>query len=103
LPISEVTIVLIVFVQRLFSLSDVFTFFRLVSIDLDVTGPFFGHFIFVENRFDRAFRHASFAIDALIGVDVEHRVAFVKALDWANDNAIGVAATITRLGDNMSH
>lgn len=57
----------------------------------------------MENRFHRALSDASFAIDALIWMDVEHLVPFVKALDWANDNAVGISATNTGLSDNVSH
>jgi hypothetical protein len=57
----------------------------------------------VKNRFDRAFRNARFAVNALIGMDVQHRVAFVKALDGTNHDAIGVSAAIARLGNYMCH
>jgi hypothetical protein len=57
----------------------------------------------VEYRFDWAFGDASFAVDALIRVDVEHVCAFVKAFDGADHYAIGVSAAYARLSHNVSH
>jgi len=41
------------------------------------------HVVFVEDRLNRAYRLAGAAVDALVGVDVEHPAAFVDAVDWA--------------------
>ena len=57
----------------------------------------------MENGFNGAFRDSSFAIDALLRVDVEHLFALIKALDRANNYAIGVSATNTGLGNNVGH
>src|SRR5215470_11538823 len=46
-------------------------------------GPLLGDVVFVEDRFDRADRLASAAVDAFVGVDVEHPLAFVDAVDRA--------------------
>lgn len=73
------------------------------GVELDVVFPFGWHVVFVEDRFNRAFSYASFAVDALIWVDVEHLVPFVKALDWAYDNAVGIAAANAGLSDDVSH
>lgn len=72
-------------------------------VHLNVVFPFGGHVVLVKNGFDGAFRDASFAIDALLGVDVEHLFALIKALDRANNYAIGVSATNTGLGNNVGH
>jgi len=45
--------------------------------------PLVGHVVFVEDRLNRAYRLAGAAVDALVGVDVEHPPAFVDAVDWA--------------------
>ena len=67
-----------------------------------VGGPFRRQVVFVEDGFDRAFRDAGFAVDALIRMDEEHRLAFVKAFDRADDDAVSVLAVETRLGDDVS-
>jgi hypothetical protein len=36
-------------------------------------------------------------------MDVQHLIPFVEAFDWADDNAVGIAATDTWLGDDVSH
>src|SRR5690606_31894110 len=68
-----------------------------------VVGPFARQVVFVENGLDRTFRDASFAVDALFRMDVEHRFAFVEALNRAHDHTIGVLTVETRLGNNVGH
>ena len=57
----------------------------------------------MEDCLDRAFGHTSLAVDAFFGVDVDHLLPFVKALDRANHNAIGVLAGETWLSNDVSH
>jgi hypothetical protein len=57
----------------------------------------------VKDGLDGALGNAGFAIDALIGMDVEHLLAFVEAFDRANHHAICVFAAEARLNDNVSH
>jgi hypothetical protein len=57
----------------------------------------------MKDRLDRAFGNASFAVDALIGMDVEDLLPFVEALDRANDHAVGVLAAEAGLANNVSH
>ena len=73
------------------------------SVERGVICPFLGQVIFMEDRLDRTFRHTGFAIDSFIRVDVKHRFAFVKALDWANNNAIGVLTAEARFDDDVGH
>ena len=47
----------------------------------------------MENRFDWAFRNASFTVNALFRMNVEHLIAFVEAFHGAYDHAIGVFAS----------
>lgn len=68
-----------------------------------VVGPLFRKVVFVENRFDWAFWHAGFAVDAFIRMDVEHRFAFVEALHGAHDDAVGVLTIEAGFGNNVSH
>jgi hypothetical protein len=65
--------------------------------------PFVWNIIFVINGIHRAFGNARFAIDALIGVDVQHRFAFIKTFHGTDDNAVGVTASIAWFGHHMSH
>lgn len=57
----------------------------------------------MEDRFDRAFWNACFAVDAFVWMDVKHRVGFVEALDWADDDAVGVFAIVAGFGDDVRH
>ena len=93
----------LVVTQRLFAFGDVLASFRLFRIQLDVALPFLRHVVFMEDRFDRAFWNTRFAIDALFWMDVKHRLALVEAFYRANNDAIGVATSVARLGDNVSH
>ena len=65
-----------------------------------------GHFIFREDGVERAFGDARAAIDAGVGIDVEHgetigRVAGNDAFDGANFDASAV--TNTQAGNNVGH
>jgi hypothetical protein len=57
----------------------------------------------MENGLDRAFRNARFAVDAFIGMDVNHLLALVETLHGANYDAIGVLTTEAGLGNHMCH
>ena len=57
----------------------------------------------MEDRLDRTFGDAGFAVDAFIGMNVDHRFAFVEAFDRANNHAVGVFTVETRFGNDMSH
>lgn len=46
---------------------------------------------------------AGIAIHTLLGVDEQHRFAFVEAVARTNDNAICLLAVKTRFSDNVSH
>jgi hypothetical protein len=76
---------------------------RHLGVDLNVILHVVWHVIFMKNGFHGAFGDTSLAIDALVGVDVQHRFPFVKALDWAHDDAVRVSAPIAGLGNDMSH
>src|SRR5258708_2792828 len=65
--------------------------------------PLVGHVVFVEDRLDRADRLAGAAVDALVGVDVEHPLAFVDAVDRAFLDAALVLDVDARLGDHIRH
>jgi len=77
--------------------------FRFGGVELDIALPLVRDVVLVEDGFNGAFGNACFAINTLFGVDVEHLIAFVEALYWANDDAIGVFASRARLGNNVSH
>src|SRR5579863_9335053 len=62
----------------------------IVAIELQ---PLLGHRLAVGNdRLDRAFRLAYPAIDALVGVDDEHVLALIEAIDRAHLDAIHIFA-----------
>src|SRR5215472_8026192 len=66
-------------------------------------GPLLGDVVFVEDRLDGADRLAGAAVDALVGVDVEHPLAFVDAVDRAFLDAALVLDVDARLGDHIRH
>src|SRR5205814_9070088 len=53
--------------------------------------------------FRSAFGDASFAVNALIRMDVEHLLPFIKALNRADDDAVGVLAAEAGLANDVSH
>src|SRR5260370_31301829 len=55
------------------------------------------------NGLHRALWHTGFTIDAVDGIDVEHRIILVKTLHGTDDNAIGVLAIVARLANGVSH
>src|SRR6266511_4956096 len=65
--------------------------------------PLGRYVVFVEDRLDGAYRLARPAVDALVGVEVEHPVAFVDAVDRALLDAGPVEHIDARLGDDVSH
>ena len=85
-----------------------------ITLDGDV-GPLFGVFgvdfqPLVETRFgvgldrvSRAFRFAHPAIDAFVGVNDEHVLAFVEAIDRTHFHAIGVFAADAIVGHDVGH
>lgn len=56
-----------------------------------------------EDRFDRAFRYAGFAIDAIAWIDVKKHVILIEALNRTNRHAIGVLAIVARFANSMRH
>ncbi len=74
-----------------------------LAVQSDVLLPFFRDIILVVNRFDWTFRDSRFAVDTVIRIDKQHRLALAKRLAWADNNAIGVLAAETRLGDDHRH
>src|SRR5262249_18425464 len=62
-----------------------------------------GHVVFSEDRFDRTFRNAQRAIDALVGIDDEHVRTFAEAVHRTDVHTIGILALDARLGYNVSH
>lgn len=73
------------------------------GVELDKCLLVFGHVVLMEDGFDGAFGHAGFAIDAFVRMDIEDLLAFVEALDRANDDAVGVLAAEAGLANNVGH
>jgi hypothetical protein len=55
------------------------------------------------DRLGRAFRLAHAAIDALVGMDDEHVLAFIEAVDRTHLDAIHVLALDAIVGDDIGH
>ena len=56
-----------------------------------------------QNRLRRAFRFADSAIDALVGMNDEHVLAFIKTVHRTDFDAIGVLTLDAGFGDNIGH
>jgi hypothetical protein len=63
-----------------------------VDIYLGPVSVVFRNISVCEDCFDRTLRHASIAIDASVGIDVEAIGKFVKSFDRANGRAVGIFA-----------
>src|SRR3954453_14309426 len=74
-----------------------------LDVGLVVVLPLVRGVVLVEDRLDRADRLARTAVDALVGVDVEHPGALVDAVDRALLDAGAVENIDTRLGDDVGH
>ena len=57
----------------------------------------------MEDRRDRTFGNAGFAVDTFLRMDKENGFTFVEAFHRANDDAVRVFAVEARLSNNMSH
>src|SRR5699024_5288869 len=76
---------------------------EVIDVDVVVDAPLFGHVILVEDRLDRAHRFAGTAVDAFVGVDVQHPFPFIDAVDWALIDAGLVLHVDTRFSNDVSH
>ncbi len=65
--------------------------------------PLFRDTVFLEDGFNRALGNARIAIDALVRVDVKDLLAFVKRIDRADDDAIGVFTGEAGFGNDKGH
>src|SRR5581483_11818655 len=65
--------------------------------------PLLRNVVLVEDRLDRTHRLTGTTVDALIGVDVEHPVALVDAVDRTLLDARLVEQVDTRFGDDVGH
>ena len=65
--------------------------------------PLLGGVVLVEDRLDRADRLTGTAVDAFVGVDVQHPLALVDAVDRALLDAGLVLEVDTRLRDDVGH
>jgi hypothetical protein len=72
-------------------------------IEFFVTLPLFWQVVFLEDGFDGALWNTRFAVDALLRIDVEHRLTLVEAFHGAHHDAVSVLAVETRFGDDVSH
>ena len=57
----------------------------------------------MEDRRNRAFRNARFAVNAFFRMNEKNRFTFVEAFDRTYDNAVCVFAVEARLSNDMSH
>jgi hypothetical protein len=86
-------------------------FLKMVGIDLNVLLPFSRNVVFRENGLHGAFVDAQAAVNAGVGVDVEHVgaakfrliLAGMDAIDGAHRDAGGVFRTGAGLGNNVWH
>ncbi len=89
--------------ERLFLFSDDRALRRHFGVQGGEVFPLFRQVVFVEDCFDGAFRDAGFAVDALVGMDVENLFPFVKTFDGAHYNAVGVFACEAWFSNDVCH
>jgi hypothetical protein len=73
------------------------------GVEVSERHPFFRQVILVENGLRWTFGNTRFAVDAIVGMDVKHPLPFVEAIRGTDDDAVGVFAPETRLGDDVCH
>jgi len=61
------------------------------------------HIVFVEYGVDRALGNTSFAVDAFIGMDVNHIGVLIKAIAGANLQAGLIFAAFARFSHDHRH
>ena len=74
-----------------------------LDVRLVVVLPLVGQVVLVVDRLDGAHRLAGTAVDALVGVDVQHPVTLVDAVDRAFVDAGAVFDIHTRKSDHVRH
>jgi hypothetical protein len=57
----------------------------------------------MEDCFNGTLGNASFAVNALVRMNVQNLLTLIEALNRANHDAIGVLAAEARLTDDVSH
>ena len=57
----------------------------------------------MEDRRNRAFWNARFAVNAFFRMNEQNRFTFVEAFDGTYNNAVSVFAVEARLSNDMSH
>jgi hypothetical protein len=63
----------------------------------------FNQLVLSENGRSRAFRDTRLAIDALIGVNVQHPLPVVKTMGRTDDDTVGESAPKAPLGHHVRH
>jgi hypothetical protein len=74
-----------------------------IRVKLNKAFPLARNAGFGKDSLNRTFRNASFAIDAICWVDINHLVIHVETFHRANSYTISVFTVIAGLGYNMSH
>jgi hypothetical protein len=89
--------------QRRLLFGNDFTLGGHFSVQCNVGLPFVRHVVFVKNGLNGAFWNAGFTVNTLVWLDVQHPLAFVKALNGTDHYTIGVTAAIAGFSYNVSH
>jgi len=76
---------------------------RHFCIQSRVISPLGRQIVFMEDRRNRTFRNARFAVNAFFRMNEKNRFAFVEAFDRTYNNAVCVFAVEARLSNDMSH
>src|SRR5690606_32826991 len=74
-----------------------------LDVGLVVVGPLLRRVVLVVDGLDGAHRLAGTAVHALVGVDVEHPLTLIDAVDRTLVDARLVLEVNTRLGDHVGH
>jgi len=75
----------------------------MLGIQLNLMQPRRRHIVFVENGLDRALGNTGFAVDAFIGMDVNHIGVSIQAIAGANLQARLIFAAFARFSHDHRH
>ncbi len=74
-----------------------------LAVSLGVLTPLLRHVIFIVDRFHRTDRYAGPAVDTLVGLDVEHSITLIDAVDGALCDTRFIFNINAWLGNHIGH
>jgi hypothetical protein len=89
--------------QWLFLFGNIGTLRSEFRIQLSKRLPLLGQVVLMEDCLNRTLWYAGFAVDALIGMNVQHLLSLIEAFYGAHNDTVGVLACEAGLSNHMGH